>query len=265
MKETTVTDICLAMNEIAPVQYAESWDNPGLLLGDTQGQVKKIMIALDLMPEVAKQAIDQKVDMIITHHPYYFNLPKTLVITDIKMYFMYELIKNNVAVYAAHTNLDAAKGGVNDVLAAKLGLDKVETIPRPECPEQGLARIGFLTKPIALKSFATKVKKALEADGVAYTDGGQDCYKVAVVGGGGVDFMEAAIEAGADTLVTGDVKYHVAQKALNLGLNIIDGGHQFTERPVLDQLEAVIKGWAEDSDRDIEIVRAEEEVILQHL
>jgi putative NIF3 family GTP cyclohydrolase 1 type 2 len=77
--------------------------------------------------------------------------------------------------------------------------------------------------------------------------------------------MEAAIEAGADTLVTGDVKYHVAQKALNLGLNIIDGGHQFTERPVLDQLEAVIKGWAEDSDRDIEIVRAEEEVILQHL
>ena len=98
MKETTVTDICLAMNEIAPVQYAESWDNPGLLLGDTQGQVKKIMIALDLMPEVAKQAIDQKVDMIITHHPYYFNLPKTLVITDIKMYFMYELIKNNVAV-----------------------------------------------------------------------------------------------------------------------------------------------------------------------
>jgi dinuclear metal center YbgI/SA1388 family protein len=181
------------------------------------------------------------------------------------MYFMYELIKNNVAVYAAHTNLDAAKGGVNDVLAAKLGLDKVETIPRPECPEQGLARIGFLTKPIALKSFATKVKKALEADGVAYTDGGQDCYKVAVVGGGGADFMEAAIEAGADTLVTGDVKYHVAQKALNLGLNIIDGGHQFTERPVLDQLEAVIKGWAEDSDRDIEIVRAEEEVILQHL
>ena len=265
MKKTTVTDICLAMNEIAPVQYAESWDNPGLLLGDTQAQVKKIMIALDLMPEVAKQAIDQKVDMIITHHPYYFNLPKTLVITDIKMYFMYELIKNNIAVYAAHTNLDAAQGGVNDVLAAKLGLDKVETVARPECPEQGLARIGFLTKPIALKTFAGKVKKALEADGVAYTDGGQDCYKVAVVGGSGADFREAVLEAGADTLVTGDVKYHVAQKALNLGLNLIDGGHQFTERPVLDQLEDVIKGWAKDSKREIEIVRAEEEVILQHI
>ena len=265
MKKTTVTDICLAMNEIAPVEYAESWDNPGLLLGDTQAPVKKIMIALDLMPEVAKQAIDQKVDMIITHHPYYFNLPKTLVITDIKMYFMYELIKNSVAVYAAHTNLDAAKGGVNDVLAAKLGLNKVETIARPECPEQGLARIGFLTKPTDLVAFAKKVKKALEADGVAYTDGGQECYKVAVVGGGGSDFMEAALQAGADTLVTGDVKYHVAQKALDMGLNIIDAGHQFSERPVLDQLETVLKGWVQESGREVEIVRAEEEVILQHV
>ncbi len=265
MKKTTVTDICLAMNEIAPVQYAESWDNPGLLLGDTQAPVKKIMVALDLMPEVAKQAIDKKVDMIITHHPYYFNLPKTLVITDIKMYFMYELIKHNIAVYAAHTNLDAAKGGVNDVLAAKLGLAKVETIDRPECPEQGLARIGFLTKPMELKAFATKVKKALNADGVAYTDGGQDCYKIAVVGGGGSDFMEAALKAGADTLVTGDVKYHVAQKALDLGLNLVDAGHQFSERPVLDQLESVLKGWAKDSGREVKILRAEEEIILQHV
>lgn len=265
MKKTTVTDICLAMNDIAPIQYAESWDNPGLLLGDTNAPVKKIMVALDLMPEVAKQAIDKKVDMIITHHPYYFSLPKTMVVTDIKMHFMYELIKHNIAVYAAHTNLDAAKGGVNDMLATKLGLSKVETIPRPECPEQGLARVGFLTKPMTLKNFASKVKKALDADGVAYTEGGEECYKVAVVGGSGADFMEAVLNAGADTLVTGDVKYHVAQNALNMGLNIVDAGHQFSERPVLDQLEAVLKGWVKDSGRDIKILRAEEEIILQHI
>ena len=262
-KETTVTDICLFMNELAPVKYAESWDNPGLLLGHLAQHVHKIMVALDLSPEVAEQAIEQECDIIITHHPYYFSLPKTLAVTDTKMEVLYELIKHDIALYAAHTNLDAAKGGVNDVLAARLGLDEVTEIPRKDCPEQGLARIGVLDEPMALKDFAAKVRDDLGAEHLTYAGGDEPVYKVAVVGGSGADFMEDALAAGADTLVTGDLKYHVAQKALNLGLNVVDGTHQLTETPVVDKLEQVLQAWCEESGRHFEVIRAEEDRILQ--
>lgn len=262
--KTTVADVCLAMNVIAPVAYAEKWDNPGLLVGDTNAPVKKIMLALDLMPEVVQQAVEAKVDMIITHHPAYFQLPKTLAITDIKMYFMYELIKHNIALYAAHTNLDAAVGGVNDVLAECLDLKEVKSLEIPGV-EQAIPRIGMLKEPMELEEFALKVKKALGAEGISYTDGGKQVYKVAVVGGGGMDFLQAAQEAGADTLVTADIKYHAAQEALNMGMNVIDGGHQDTETPVLAKLEQVLAAWAEDSKRTIEILRAEEEQIIRHI
>ena len=262
--KTTVADLCVAMNEIAPVRFAEEWDNPGLLVGDTNASVKKIMLALDLMPEVAQQAVDAKVDMIITHHPLYFKLPKTLAMTDIKMYSIYELIKHNIAAYAAHTNLDAAKGGVNDVLAKKLGLTNVRTVEE-EGREQGIPRFGTLKEPMQLEEFALKVKKVLHCDGVAYTDGGQPVHKVVVVGGGGVSYLNKALEEGADTLVTADVKFHPAQDALNLGMNLIDAGHQTSESPVLDYLEAVIAKWAAENKRKIEIVRAEEEQILHHV
>jgi dinuclear metal center YbgI/SA1388 family protein len=262
-KETTVTDICLFMNQLAPVAYAESWDNPGLLLGHLAQHVHKILVALDLSPEVAEQAIEQECDIIITHHPYYFSLPKTLAVTDTKMEVLYELIKHDVALYAAHTNLDAAKGGVNDVLAARLGLEDVTEIPRKECPEQGLARIGVLAEPMELKAFAAKVRDDLGAEHLTFAGGEEPVYKVAVVGGSGADFMEDALAAGADTLVTGDLKYHVAQKALNLGLNVVDGTHQLTESPVIDKLEQVLNTWRDESGRHFEVIRAEEERILQ--
>ena len=264
--KTTVTDVCLAMNDIAPVKWAEEWDNPGLLVGDTDAPVKKIMLALDLTPEVAAAAIEGKVDIIITHHPLYFALPKTLAITDVKMEFVYELIKHNIAVYAAHTNLDAAPGGVNDVLAEAIGLTGVATLSNanPE-KEQGIVRVGMLSEPLTIEAFAQKVKSALGADGVTYVDAGKPVYKVALVGGSGSDYIGDAMEAGADTFVTGDVKYHVAQKALTQGINIIDAGHQFTEMPILDKLEQVLKAWAEDSKRTMEIVRAEEEQVMRHV
>lgn len=262
-KETTVTDICLFMNQLAPVAYAESWDNPGLLLGHLAQHVHKILVALDLSPEVAEQAIEQECDIIITHHPYYFSLPKTLAVTDTKMEVLYELIKHDVALYAAHTNLDAAKGGVNDVLAARLGLEDVTEIPRKDCPEQGLARIGVLAEPMELKAFAAKVRDDLGAEHLTFVGGEEPVYKVAVVGGSGADFMEDALAAGADTLVTGDLKYHVAQKALNLGLNVVDGTHQLTESPVIDKLEQVLNTWRDESGRHFEVIRAEEERILQ--
>jgi dinuclear metal center YbgI/SA1388 family protein len=263
--ETTISDICVFMNEYASLEYAEKWDNPGLLLGHVEAPVHKIMVALDLMPEVAEQAIEEGVDLILTHHPFYFKLPSSLAVTDTKMEVTYELIKHDIAVYAAHTNLDAAKGGVNDVLADRIGLQDVTEIPRKECPEQGLARIGVLEEPMPLKAFAKKVRDALGAKHLTYAGGDEPVYKVAVVGGSGSDFMEDALAAGADTLVTGDVKFHIAQKAVNLGLNIVDGTHQLTEMPVIDHLEEVLNAWAKETDRHFEVVRAHEDLLLQNI
>lgn len=262
-KETTIEDLCVFMDKVAPVRYAEEWDNPGLLLGYLSAHVHKIMVALDLMPEVAEQAIAEECDLIVTHHPFYFHLPKTLAVTDTKMDILYELVKHGIAVYAAHTNLDAAKGGVNDVLCDKLGLHDVEEIPRTSCPEQGLARIGVLDAPMKLKAFAKKVRDTLGATHLTYAGGEEPVYRVAVIGGSGADFMEDALARGADTIVTGDVKYHVAQKAVNLGLNVVDGTHQLTELPVVEHLETVLNQWEKEDGRHFTVVRAEEERILQ--
>ena len=172
---------------------------------------------------------------------------------------------HDIAVYAAHTNLDAARGGVNDVLADRLGLNDVTEIPRKDCPEQGLARIGVLGEPMEVKDFAAFVRDQLGAAHVTFAGGEEPVFKVAVVGGSGADFMDDAMAAGADTLVTGDVKYHVAQKALNMGLNLVDGTHQLTELPVIAHLEDVLTAWCQESGRHFEVIRAHEDLVLQSI
>lgn len=98
---------------------------------------------------------------------------------------------------------------------------------------------------------------------MTYAGGEEPVYRVAVIGGSGADFMEDALARGADTIVTGDVKYHVAQKAVNLGLNVVDGTHQLTELPVVEHLETVLNQWGKEDGRHFTVVRAEEERILQ--
>lgn len=263
--KTTVKDVCVLMELLCPQSLAQEWDNVGLMVGSYDMPVKKIMTALDMSPQVAEQAVAAGADMIVTHHPLFFQPLKTLALTDAKLQFIYELIKHDIAVFSAHTNLDAAPGGVNDVLAERLSLHNVEVMPCAPEDTSGIGRVGILVRPITLAKLAQKVKRDLKADGVAYVDAGKPVYKVAVIGGGGSEFMQGALAAGADTLVTGDVKYHGAKEALLLGLNIVDGGHQFTERPVADRLMEVLSQWSEEEERGLEIIRAEESVVLCHL
>ena len=263
--KTTVKDVMDLMELIAPKSLAQKWDNVGLMLGNPEKSVKKIMVALDLSSRVAEEALEEKVDMIVTHHPVFFKPVTSLAEDNAKAAYICALIKNDIAVFSAHTNLDAAPGGVNDVLAEKLKLDEVEVLKCGDEDAAGLGRIGILKEPVITKNFAQKVKRALGADGVTYADAGQPCYKIAVIGGAGSDFIHEAIYAGADTLVTGDVKYHVAQDALNLGLNIIDAGHQFSESLIVKRLWEVFTEWSDDDKRNLEVVMASEEVVLSHI
>ncbi len=251
MKKTTVQTICDAMNRIAPKHLAEEWDNPGLLVGDPHQAVNKILICLDLSEEMIQEAIDIKAQMIVTHHPMIFK-PVKSIRTDLPLgRKISSLIKNDIACFAAHTNLDSAEGGVNDVLAHKLGLVDI----KPFDEELSLGRIGQLQRDMSFKEFAFHVKKLLKADHIRLINAGDFLIKkVGICGGAGSEFIAKAKFLGADAFVTGDVKYHEAQAAIENKIHVVDAGHFATEFPIVHALAEKLKDDFKKLKIDVEIV-----------
>ena len=256
----TVNDLVELLEELMPSNLAEDWDNVGLMLGRKGKTVKKILLALDLSKEVVEQAVAQKIDLIITHHPAIFKKLKRVVDNDWQQDLLLTLAENGIAVYSAHTNLDCVSTGVNDVLAKFLKLENTEVLD----DSNGLGRIGVVEET-SLMEYAQVVKTALKADYVVVGDAGRKVYKVAVCGGAGSDLIDLALAKGADTLVTGDVKYHSAQQAVFSGLNIIDAGHQPTELPVLEKLAERLSLRFVERDMDVVVNVARETLILRHV
>ena len=229
-----------AMNRIAPKRLAEEWDNPGLLVGSPSQPVRRILLCLDVSDAVVQYAVDSDVQLIISHHPLIFRPMKHLR-TDLPLgRRLRQLIQHDIAVFAAHTNLDIAEGGVNDVLAEALGLSEIvpfERSGKTEEPLLTLGRIGMLPRPLSAKQFAEHVKKALPTSYVRLIEAGtHDIKKVALCSGSGAEFIAKAAFLGADAYVTGDVKYHEAQHAIEEGLHVIDAGHFGTEFPIVHAL-----------------------------
>ena len=256
----TVNDLVALLEELMPSNLAEDWDNVGLMLGRKGKTVKKILLALDLTKEVVEQAISQKADLIVTHHPAIFKKLKRVVDNDWQQDLLLTLAENGIAVYSAHTNLDCVSTGVNDVLAKLLKLDDADVLDE----SNGLGRIGVVEKML-LADYAQLVKASLKADYVTVGDAGKPVHKVAVCGGAGSDLIDIALAKGADTLVTGDVKYHSAQQAVFSGLNIIDAGHQPTELPVLDKLADRLSLRLVEREMDVVVNVAKETLLLRHV
>lgn len=263
--EATVNDIVKIMDGIAPPNLAEAWDNVGLLVGRSDNTVKKIMVALDVSPEVAEQALEHKVQMIVTHHPVIFDPVKKMTDRTWQQKLLLDCAENKIAVYSAHTSLDSVLGGVNDVLAAQLGLQHTEVLMPAAGGEAGLGRVGCLPATLTLQEFSEKIKAVLKLDRVVVGDAGQKVNKVALCGGAGADFISEALAAGADTFVTGDVKYHTAQNAVYSGLNIIDATHQGTELPVINTLADRIALRLTSGGFSTQVLVAKESKILQYL
>lgn len=230
-----------AMERIAPRALAEEWDNPGLLVGSPAQQVNRIMVCLDVSEAVVDQAVAQHCEMIVAHHPLLFK-PIKKVRTDLPLgRVLQKLLVHHMAVYAAHTNLDIAQGGVNDVLARRIGLQELEpfvlTQPsgqRPPFAPASLGRIGYLAEPMTAEAFAGRVRDGLGAAHVRLVRAGtKRIRKVAVCSGSGAEFIGKAVFCGADAYVTGDVRYHEAQHAAEAGIHVIDAGHFPTEFPVV--------------------------------
>ncbi|WP_313527048.1 Nif3-like dinuclear metal center hexameric protein [Anaerotignum sp.] len=359
----TVNDIVKFMDGLAPRNLAESWDNTGLAIGDPEHQVKKVLVALDVTDSVIDEAIGIGADLILTHHPMLlFKKINSITKKDALGNRIYKLIENEIAALSAHTNLDIAQGGINDVLANMIGLEDIEILEEtwaeelkkivtyvPEShldavrnamcdaggghighyshctfqssgegtflplagtapyigeegvlektPEtrietiapfskvekivesmikahpyeevaydiypveqkgrrEGIGRIGDLPKPMRFADFAMQLKQKLNIDGIIRLvgDPNQEIRRVGLCTGSGVEFVAAAKKQGADAYLTGDLKFHEAQRALELGICVGDITHYASEVIIVPVLKEALRKEAEERGWELEVV-----------
>ena len=224
----TALRVCAAIDSFAPFALAEAWDNVGLLAGSPDMQVRGILCALELNPMVLEEALRQDCNLIVTHHPILFHARKNLREDVPEGAMLCALVRNQMALIAAHTNFDNAAPGVNDALAERLALENVEA------GESGL-RAG-VPQQATLGAFADHVRQCLVGAVRVYGEPERAIRRVAVLGGAGGDFALLALSAGADVYLTGEIAHHKAWDAYLRGLCVLEAGHAATELPAIDLL-----------------------------
>lgn len=236
----TVWDLYQVINTIAPYSLASDWDRSGLQTGYFNNQVTKVLIALDFTETILDEAIQMGAELIVTHHPYLFQSPLYITDQTTKGRLLLRLAEEKIALLAAHTNLDVAHGGINDILCRLLELENVKI--HQAAGESTLLtdsyRIGILKQECLLEEFLKKTKELLQLSHIRYTGPLQKVVKIiAVCSGGGSEFLLPAARAGADVLLTADCKYHDYQAASEEGIILADAGHFETENIVCPYLK----------------------------
>ncbi|GHU53775.1 GTP cyclohydrolase 1 type 2 [Clostridia bacterium] len=226
-----VDDVIKIMNEYAPENGAEDWDNVGLMVGDFGDMVRGVLVSLDITDEVISEAEERGANLIITHHPLIFKPISKINSTTAKGRRIMLLIKKGINVYSAHTNLDIAEGGTNDTLFSLLGLQDKETLV---VNGANIGRIGELPE-MTIEDFAKKAEKAVEWNGKSprldIVKASKTCRRISLCTGSaaGFDFLTASKNAVCDTYITGDVSYHQAQFAKDNGVNLVVIPHFYSE------------------------------------
>lgn len=217
----TVRDFYEYLNELAPFNTQEEWDNSGLLVGDMNAEVTKAIVVLDVTMQTVKSAAELGANLIISHHPVIFSGMKNFLKGNVA----FELAANSINVICSHTPLDIAESGTNDTLAGLLGLNAyVKGTP--------LLRFAEIPKTDAV-SLARRVSEALGAT-VRFADGGRPIEKLAVCAGAGCSLIDEAGDI--DAFITGDAGHHDFSDAVNCGITLIAAGHYETENPVVGVL-----------------------------
>lgn len=231
----TVNELYGKLNEQIPSSLSCVWDNDGLMCcPDGGAEVRRVLVTLDVTETAVRRAMEEKYDVIVSHHPMIFKGLKAVNDENYIAAKTIDLIRNGISVMSFHTRLDAVAGGVNDVLAELLGLR--DAVP---FGEDAIGRIGTLSEQMSAEAFAKRVKSVLDAPVVLLSDAGRSVRRVAVLGGSGDDDVLAAQAAGADTYVTGELKYHSLTDAPEEGINLIEAGHFYTENPVCE----ILREW----------------------
>lgn len=239
-----VQQVLEILEQIAPPELACSWDNVGLLV-DAGCPVTSIMAALDITADVVRDAAESGCELIVSHHPVIFDPLRRVTAEDVPAM----LLQNGISAICMHTNLDAAVGGVNEVLAGIFGMQD------PEPFAEGCGRVGSI-EPITVPQLACKAQQELAARcnapdvgpavQVKFADTGKPVRRLAVISGAGGSLFEEALAMGADCLLTGEANHHHACDAKRLGLSLIAAGHYATEFPVTaavaEKLRAALPG-----------------------
>jgi len=257
-----VGEIVALLEELAPPVLAEDWDNVGLLVGDRTRQVERLMTCLTVTPSSAAEAIDEQVDLIVSHHPLPFRPLKRLTTDTPTGRMLWDLIGARIAIYSPHTAFDSAGGGINRLLADGSGLlDVVPLVPKTDADGSGAigtGRMGRLPTAMYLDEFARSVRRFL---GIAHSqvvgDASRRVERVAIGCGSAGEFLEPARAAGCDCLLTGEARFHTCLEAEALEMGLILVGHYASERFGVERLAEVLAGrlpgvqvWASRKEAD---------------
>jgi len=241
-----VADVVRLLEQRYPPAWAEDWDRVGLVLGDPDAEVGRVLLAVDCVQETADEAVAVGAHLLVTHHPLLLRGVSSVAPTTYKGKIIHQLILAGVALFTAHTNADVAAPGVSDALAARLGLRDVRPLRAdPTDPARGHGRIGALPAPVTLAEFVQLAARALPATRSGVRAAGEPTrtvHTVAVSGGAGDAFLADAARAGVDAYLTADLRHHPASEHLAAaGPALVDAAHWATERPWLDDAAAYLR------------------------
>jgi dinuclear metal center YbgI/SA1388 family protein len=254
----SVADVTQFLNAFAPPALAESWDNVGLLVGRAEQPVERVMTCLTITPASAREAVEQRANLIVSHHPLPFRPLKRLTCENGEGRLLLELIENKIAVFSPHTAFDSAERGINQRLAEALELEEAAPLVPGVEAGQGAGRQGRLPAPLSLTDFTAKVQTALALAHIQVV-GPLDraVRRVGVACGSAGEFIEPASEAGCDCLVTGEVRFHGCLEAEALGIALVLTGHYASERFAVEELAVVLATqfpslsvWASKREQD---------------
>ena len=255
----TVGDVAATLEQWAKPEFAESYDNVGLHIGDAARPVHSGLVALDLTPAVVEQAVLSGTSIVITHHPLLFHPLRRITADDLVGSMALRLAHEGIALYSAHTNLDAAPGGVSFALASRLGVETPRFLAPNAEGTAGMGAVGQLKRPVTLASFLQTISVQLATPVLRYVGANhQHVHTVAVCGGAGASLMAEAKKQGADVFVTADISYHRFFEALHpdgsYAMAVVDAGHYETERHAVTLLCNVLQQhfpqvrWAQVQD-----------------
>lgn len=238
MKAKEVVEL---LEKLCPTEYALGWDNPGMHVGHMDNEIGKVLIAVDADDAVVEYAVNNKVDMIITHHPLIFSGLKQVNDDDFIARRVIKLIESRINCYCMHTNFDVA-GGMATKAAEMISL--IDCVPLEETlPGEGIGRVGYLPKSMTVKELCEMVKTQFALDTVVlYGDENISVQRVAISPGSGKSMISYAKELEAQALITGDISYHDGIDAVANGIQIIDAGHYGIEHIFIDIVERYLRG-----------------------
>lgn len=230
------------VEQLWPLENAEDWDRPGLVTGNPEQKITRVMLSVDVTREVVAEAIDANIDLLVAHHPFLLRGVNSIAENTAKGAVLAAAVRADLAIYAAHTNADVVEHGVSDELARRLGVEQRVAL-EPFGETTGLGRIGLLSDAITLGSFARLVANVLPATAGGVRVAGnfdQLVERIAVCGGAGDSLISAAAQHAADVYVTADLRHHAVQDARELAVinnkipAIIDVSHWASEWLWLD-------------------------------